>query len=60
MAGVLLSICAAAVFLSFYYTVAKEAWETSEPLWEGILGLVAVVLITVMAFSMIRDRHMAG
>ena len=54
--GLALALClvAAAVFLSLYYTVAKEAWEESEALWEGILGLVAVVLITLMAFSMIR------
>ncbi|XP_024359159.1 high affinity iron permease 1 [Physcomitrium patens] len=52
--GVLLSFIAAAVFLSLYYTVAKDAWASSEPLWEGILGLIAVVLITLMAFSMVR------
>jgi high-affinity iron transporter len=52
--GVLLSMVVAAVFISLYYTVAKEAWESSEPLWEGILSLIAVVLITVMGFSMIR------
>ena len=52
--GVTLSMIAAAIFLSLYYTVAKEAWDSSEGLWEGILGLIAVVLITVMAFSMIR------
>ncbi|MCO5586577.1 hypothetical protein L7F22_040518 [Adiantum nelumboides] len=52
--GVGLSMAAAAIFLSLYYTVAKEAWDKSEALWEGILGLVAVVLITLMAFSMIR------
>lgn len=53
-AGVALSLVAAAVFLSLYYTVAKDAWDNSEPLWEGILGTIAVVLITLMAFSMIR------
>ncbi|KAI5067042.1 hypothetical protein GOP47_0017570 [Adiantum capillus-veneris] len=52
--GVGLSMAAAAIFLSLYYTVAKQAWDKSEPLWEGILGLIAVVLITLMAFSMIR------
>lgn len=52
--GVGLSLAAAAIFLSLYYTVAKEAWEESEALWEGILSLVAVILITLMAFSMIR------
>ncbi|KAL2645264.1 hypothetical protein R1flu_012851 [Riccia fluitans] len=52
--GVVLSLCGAAIFLSLYYTVAKEAWDNSEPLWEGILSLIAVVLITLMAFSMIR------
>ena len=52
--GVLLSLAAAAIFISLYYTVAKKARESSEPLWEGILALVAVVLITIMAFSMIR------
>lgn len=54
VSGVLLSLAAAAIFISLYYTVAKKAWESSEPLWEGILALVAVVLITIMAFSMIR------
>ncbi|MCO5551725.1 hypothetical protein L7F22_005229 [Adiantum nelumboides] len=54
VAGVLLSMAAAAIFLSLYYTVAKKAWDNSEALWEGILGLIAVVLITLMAFSMIR------
>jgi high-affinity iron transporter len=52
--GVALSLLAATIFISLYYTVAKHAWENSEPLWEGILGLIAVILITVMAFSMFR------
>ena len=54
--GLALALClvAAAIFLSLYYTVAREAWDESEALWEGILGLIAVVLITLMAFSMIR------
>ncbi|KAH7387649.1 hypothetical protein KP509_16G034500 [Ceratopteris richardii] len=54
VSGVALSLATAAIFLSLYYTVAKQAWEKSEPLWEGVLGLIAVVLITLMAFSMIR------
>lgn len=54
VAGVATSMAAATVFLSLYYTVAKKAWDNSEALWEGILGLIAVVLITLMAFSMIR------
>ncbi|KAG6542312.1 hypothetical protein Mapa_016237 [Marchantia paleacea] len=52
--GVVLSLVTAAIFLSLYYTVAKEAWDNTEALWEGILSLIAVVLITLMAFSMIR------
>ncbi|KAL2645280.1 hypothetical protein R1flu_012867 [Riccia fluitans] len=52
--GVALSMVAAAIFLSLYYTVAKEVWNRTEPLWEGVLSLIAVVLITLMAFSMIR------
>ncbi|KAL2614126.1 hypothetical protein R1flu_025818 [Riccia fluitans] len=54
LVGVILSLMAAAIFLSLYYTVAKKAWDKSEPLWEGILSLIAVILITLMAFSMIR------
>ena len=52
--GVVLSMVIATIFISLYYTVAKQAWESSEPLWEGILSLIAVVLITIMGFSMIR------
>jgi high-affinity iron transporter len=52
--GVVLSLAAATIFVSLYYTVAKHAWENSEPLWEGILSLISVILITLMAFSMFR------
>jgi high-affinity iron transporter len=30
--GVVLSLAAATIFVSLYYTVAKHAWENSEPL----------------------------
>eukprot|EP00897_Mesotaenium_endlicherianum_P001074 jgi/Mesen1/10968/ME000096S10542 len=54
IAGLAISLALGAVFISLYYTVAKEAWENSEALWEGIMALIAVVLITLMAFAMVR------
>lgn len=52
--GVALSMAAGAIFLSVYYTVARDAWDSSEGLWEGILSMIAVCLITVMALAMLR------
>lgn len=52
--GVALSLAAGAVFISVYYTVAKDAWDSSEAIWEGTLSLIATILITIMAFAMIR------
>ena len=52
--GLALCLIVATVFLTLYYTIAKEAWDEAEAIWEGILGLVAVLLITLMAFSMLR------
>eukprot|EP00897_Mesotaenium_endlicherianum_P006107 jgi/Mesen1/5524/ME000279S04729 len=52
--GLVISLALGAIFISLYYTVAKEAWENSEALWEGIMALIAVILITLMAFAMVR------
>jgi len=52
--GVVLSLAAATIFVSLYYTVAKHGWENLEPLWEGILNLISMIFITLMAFSMFR------
>eukprot|EP00271_Cylindrocystis_brebissonii_P017311 TRINITY_DN4450_c0_g2_i1.p1 TRINITY_DN4450_c0_g2~~TRINITY_DN4450_c0_g2_i1.p1 ORF type:complete len:329 (-),score=34.99 TRINITY_DN4450_c0_g2_i1:294-1280(-) len=52
--GIAVAAVAGAIFISLYYTVAKDAWQTSEPIFEGVLLLIAVSLITMMAFAMIR------
>ncbi|KAL2645268.1 hypothetical protein R1flu_012855 [Riccia fluitans] len=51
--GLFLSLCAT-MFRSLYYTVPKEEWDNFQPLWDGILGLIAKELISLMAFCMIR------
>ncbi|KAL2622012.1 hypothetical protein R1flu_002217 [Riccia fluitans] len=38
VAGLVLSLMGAAIFLLLYYTVAKEAWDKSEALWEEFWG----------------------
>ena len=52
--GLGLCLVVATVFLSLYYTVAKEAWDEAEAIWQGVLGLVSAVLSTLMALSMVR------
>eukprot|EP00897_Mesotaenium_endlicherianum_P009921 jgi/Mesen1/8958/ME000056S08362 len=52
--GLSISLLIGAIFISLYYTVAKDAWDSSEALWEGIMALIAVILITLMAFAMVR------
>ncbi|CAG8765501.1 13855_t:CDS:2, partial [Acaulospora morrowiae] len=46
-----------AVFITIFYTLARNLWEESEPIWEGTLSLIASVVITVMSVGMLRVAH---
>jgi high-affinity iron transporter len=54
VAGLVLSILLGAIFLVVFYVLAKDLWESSEMLWEGILQLIACIIITIVAVSLLR------
>ncbi|CAI2172540.1 13890_t:CDS:2 [Funneliformis geosporum] len=56
-AGLIISLIIAAVFIIIFYTVAKNLWEENEAAWEGSFALVASVVITIMALSMVRIQQ---
>ncbi|KAG9285455.1 hypothetical protein G9A89_010930 [Geosiphon pyriformis] len=57
IAGLSVSLIIGAIFIAVFYTVARNLWEDSEPIWEGIFSLIASIIITIMAFGMLRVKH---
>lgn len=53
-AGLGVSLVIGAIFIAVFYTVAKNLWEDSEPAWEGAFCLIASVVISIMALSMLK------
>ncbi|WBW75530.1 plasma membrane iron transmembrane transporter Fip1 [Schizosaccharomyces osmophilus] len=45
-------------FIGAFYALGKDLWGSSEEIWEGVFSLVAVILITVMGFAMLRVSHL--
>ncbi|KAI8865698.1 iron permease FTR1, partial [Ramicandelaber brevisporus] len=39
--GLGISLAIAIAFIAVFYTIKSNLWEDAEPLWEGILGLIA-------------------
>ncbi|KAF0402730.1 iron permease FTR1 [Gigaspora margarita] len=57
LCGFGVSLLIAAAFIAVFYTVAKNLWEENESAWEGAFSLIACVVITIMALTMIRVQH---
>lgn len=54
LAGLGVSLILGAIFIVVFYVISKNLWEESEMLWEGIFALIACIVITIMAFSMVK------
>lgn len=52
--GLIVSLIIGGIFLAVFYTVASNLWEDSEQIWEGILSLIACVIITVLSLSLLN------
>lgn len=52
--GLIVSIVIGVIFIIIFYTISKNLWEDSEAIWEGVLALLACIIITVLAISLIR------
>ncbi|CAG8600225.1 2557_t:CDS:2 [Ambispora leptoticha] len=58
IAGLGLSLVLGGIFIGIFYAMSRtNLWEKSEPYWEGIFSLIASIVITLMAFSMLRVAH---
>ncbi|CAG8575639.1 52_t:CDS:2 [Acaulospora morrowiae] len=55
--GLFISLVIGAAFIGIFYTLSRNLWEDSEKIWEGAFSLVASIVITIMALSMIKITH---
>ncbi|CAB4398299.1 iron permease FTR1 [Rhizophagus irregularis] len=53
-AGLGVSLLIGAIFIGIFYTIKRNLWEESEAAWEGSFCLIASIVITFMALSMLR------
>jgi high-affinity iron transporter len=56
-AGLGVSLLIGSIFIGVFYTIEKDLWEDSEAAWEGSFCLIASVVITIMALSMLRVKQ---
>lgn len=53
--GLLLSIIFAVIFIIIYYTLDNEVFEgKGEQIFEGVISVIASVMITILAFGMLK------
>ncbi|KAK9319156.1 iron permease FTR1/Fip1/EfeU [Lipomyces orientalis] len=45
-------------FIAVWYTLGTDAWGASEDIWEGVLSIVAAVIISVIGLAMLRLNKM--
>ncbi|KAI9362983.1 iron permease FTR1 family-domain-containing protein [Zopfochytrium polystomum] len=62
LTGTLLAVAISAVigaaFLVVWFKYAKNLWKSAEQLWEGIEGLVAGVMLTILAFGFLQSEEL--
>lgn len=56
--GVFVCVCVGVAFIAVFYTLGDDIWSQKEDLWEGILALIASIMITVMGLGMLRIEKM--
>ena len=53
-AGLLICLILGAAFIGTFYSLAKNKWESSEYIWEGVFALLASLIISVMGAALLR------
>ncbi|KAI9351809.1 iron permease FTR1 family-domain-containing protein [Zopfochytrium polystomum] len=56
--AVAISVVIGAAFLVVWFKYATNLWKSAEELWEGIEGLVAGVMLTVLAFGFLQSEEL--
>lgn len=52
--GIFICLCIGCAFIGAYYSLKTDIWSKTEDLYEGIMCLIACILITVMGLAMLR------
>ncbi|USP80193.1 Fe transporter permease 1 [Curvularia clavata] len=53
-AGVLICLIICAGVIGTFYTAGKNTFEAAENIWEGVFGILASVIITIMGAALLR------
>ncbi|GMM28781.1 high-affinity iron permease [Martiniozyma asiatica (nom. inval.)] len=57
-AGIFICIAIGAGFIAAYYTLQNDYWARTEDLYEGIMCIIATILISLMGIAMLRVNKM--
>lgn len=57
-AGIIICIAIGCAFIGAYYSLKNDIWTKTEDLYEGIMCIIATVLITGMGVAMLRINKM--
>jgi high-affinity iron transporter len=52
--GVVICLCIGAGVIATFYTAGKSTFESAENIWEGVFGIVASLIITIMGAALLR------
>ena len=50
----IICICVGAGFIGAFYGLGKDRWGSTEDIWEGVFGLFASVVISIMGAALLR------
>jgi high-affinity iron transporter len=53
-AGLLICVIICAGVIGTFYTAGRNSFEAAENIWEGVFGIVASVIITLMGAALLR------
>ncbi|KAK9366613.1 iron permease FTR1/Fip1/EfeU [Lipomyces kononenkoae] len=56
--GFLICLIIGGAFIGTWYTLGTDAWGASEDIWEGVLSIVAAIIISVVGLAMLRLNKM--
>ncbi|KAK9357501.1 iron permease FTR1/Fip1/EfeU [Lipomyces starkeyi] len=56
--GFLICLVIGGAFIGTWYTLGTDIWGASEDLWEGILSIVAAIIISIMGLALLRLNKM--
>lgn len=56
--GIFICLCIGCAFIGAYYSLNNDIWSRTEDLYEGIMCLIATILITMMGIAMLRINKM--